>query len=128
MSNNYKLYSEIELSSEVMSASAHRLVQLLFNSCLQRIELAKNFMVEKNPKKKCESIEKAMDIVEYLRGCLNHQDQKSQELATLLDAIYAYAQKNLLEAHINDDAVYLEEAKKVIADVKSGWDGIENKQ
>ncbi len=34
-------YGEIEVSSEVMSASSHKLIQLLMNKCLQQIQLAK---------------------------------------------------------------------------------------
>lgn len=118
------IYSELGLETDVMSASSHRLIQLMLDKCLQNIELSKNYIITNDVPKKCQAISKSLDIVEYLRICLNHQDEKAQELATLLDSLYAYLQKNLVQANLKNDIQSLDEAKKVLLQIKEGWDGI----
>lgn len=124
MSNANEAYSEIELSTDVLTASSHRLIQLMFEKCAQHIELSKTFILVNDIPKKCHSISKALDIIEYLRLCLNHQDEKASELSALLDSLYAYLQKNLVQANVNNDIQYLDEAKKILTELKTAWDGI----
>jgi|SRR5579883_702950 flagellar protein FliS len=124
MSNANDAYSEIEISTDVLTASSHRLIQLMFEKCAQHIELSKTYILVNDIPKKLHSISKAMDILEYLRMCLNHQDEKASELSSLLDSLYAYLQKNLVQANANNDIQCLDEAKKILTELKSGWDGI----
>lgn len=121
---NHKIYDEIELTSDVMSASNHRLIALLFNKYMQRIHHAELSMNEKHYEKKAREIVGALQILQYLRNCLDYRNDQSKELVVLLDSLYAYAQRNLTEANIHNDLSYLNEAKKVIEEVKAGWDGI----
>jgi flagellar protein FliS len=117
-------YSEIGIATDVMSASGHRLIQLMLDKCLQHIEIAKSHILSKDYIRKGQSISKALDIVEYLRVCLNHSDEKAKKLAEMLDALYAYLQKNLVNANIKNDIQLLDDSKKVLANIKEGWDGI----
>lgn len=128
MSNASKEYGEIELTTDIMTASSHRLIELLFNKFLQKIEVAKHSMQEKQFIKKSEAIQRAFDILQHLRLCLNHENPKSQELARLLDSIYAYAQSKLFEANMNNDVAYIEEARKVIVEVKTAWETMQQKE
>ncbi|VVC77092.1 Flagellar protein FliS [Aquicella siphonis] len=124
MKSSNDAYAEIETTTDVMTASSHRLIQLMIDKCLQHIELAKTHLLAGDIQKKCQSIAKALDIVEYLRICLNHNDERSKDLSSLLDALYAYLQKNLVQANIKNDIHCLDEAKKILGTLKEGWDGI----
>ncbi len=124
MTNANQAYQEIEISTEVMTASGHRLIQLLLERCLQNIEFIKNYMNAKDMNGKSQTIMKTLDIVEYLRLCLNHTDAKTKELSALLDSLYAYLQNNLRQANMTNDIAHLESAKSVLLDIKAGWDGI----
>lgn len=124
MNSKFKAYSDIELSTDVMTASGHRLIQLLLDKCLQQIELARAFIVGKDIPKKAAAVGKALDILEYLRICLNQDDPKARDLSQLLDKIYLYAHTNLLQANMDNDLVHLDHAKMVLIDIKAGWDGI----
>lgn len=124
MNNPFQVYSDIELSSDIMTASNHRLIQLLFEKCLQQIQMAKMHIMNKDLKQKHQAISRAMDIVTYLRSILNVTDQHTQELAKLLDTVYEAVGKGLLYATLNDDVDYLDHAYKLLTTVKSGWDGI----
>lgn len=124
MKNLGQAYSDIGIESDVMSASSHRLIQLMLDKCMQHIEVSKTHMLANDITRKRQTLSKAMDIVEYLRMCLNHNDEKAQQLSTLLNSLYTYLQKNLLQATMRNDVQSLEEAKKVLLQIKEGWDGI----
>jgi flagellar protein FliS len=124
MQNPNQAYREIELSTEVMTASAHRLIQIMLERALQNIEFAKTYIQQKEINAKSQLIIKTLDIVEYLRLCLNHSDEKSKEMSKLLDSLYAFLQNNLRQANMTNDPEYLDKAKAVLVDIKAGWDGI----
>lgn len=126
MINASKMYSEVELTTDIMTASSHRLIELLFNKYMQKLELAKNFILNKDYISKSQSIQRAFEILQYLRNCLNYESTRSLELVKLLDSIYEYAQKQLLEADRTNEVACIEEARKIISEVKMGWEGIKN--
>lgn len=117
-------YEDIELTTEVMTASNHKLIELLINKCLQEMNLAQMYIEANDNQKKLKSISKSMDIIGYLRMCLKFDDKKAHEMATLLDAIYDYLERTLLQANITNDTKFLDEAKKILSNIKEGWDGI----
>lgn len=124
MNATTELYSDIELTTEVMTASSHRLIQMLIDKCLQQVRLAKTFITEKDIHKKHKAISKAADIINYLRTCLNFDDEKARDLSNLLDSIYIFIEKSLLEASLKNDVWYLDQSETVLTILKSGWDGI----
>lgn len=127
MGNPQNLYSDIELTTEVMDASKHRLIQLLYEKCLQQISFAKNAIVDKDIKRRHQTIAKAGDIVHYLRTCLNFKDDQTKELSSLLDINYVFVEKCLLKATLKNDIEPLDQAHLVLSTIKSGWDGIADK-
>ncbi len=116
-------YKEIDIQTDVMTASAHRLIQLLFNRCLEHIQNAKRQIQENQLMEKCTSISKATDILEYLRLCLNLEDEKAKSIAGTLDQLYIYIERILLMANADNNTQYLDEATKLLSNIKEGWDG-----
>lgn len=123
----HKEYEEIELNTEIMTASSHKLIQLLINKCMQEINTAQIHIENKDITKKLKSISKAMDIIGYLRMCLKFDDKNAHELALQLDAIYDYMERTLLQANIDNDVKLLNDAKRALVNIKEGWDGISEK-
>lgn len=126
MTNSSALYTDIELSTEVMSASGHRLIQMLLEKCLQQINVAKSAIENKNIAKRNQAISRANDIVTYLAMCLNFQDEQTREIASLLATNYSIVEKCLLNAMLKNDIGYLDIGHTVIANIKEGWDQIGN--
>ncbi len=124
MHTPHQLYSEIEISTEVLGASRHKQIQMLLEKCMQQIQHSKSHMKDKNIQKKHKSISNALDIVNYLRACLNHTDPQARELAELLGALYSFLEKSLLKASVHNSADYLDQAEAVLKNIKEGWDGI----
>lgn len=124
MNNSFEIYGDIELDSDVMTASNHRLIQLLFEKCMKQIQQAKIHIINKNIKQKHATIQKANDIVIYLREILNVEDESTKKIAGLLDSVYESVGKALLYATLNNDIDYLDHAYKLLTTIKEGWDGM----
>lgn len=120
----YKSYQSIEIETEVVSASPHRLIQILLEKGIQQINLARMHMQNNNIPNKCESISKAMDIINYLKITLNKDDPQANELSKHLDVVYQYADRMLLMANLKNDEKFLDEALKKMMEVKSAWDSM----
>lgn len=128
MKNSYTEYNDIQIETDVMSGSKHKLIQLLMEKCLQQIALAKIYMDANDLMQKHNAIKKSLDILDYLRICLNFKDPKSHQISSQLDALYAYMEKNLVQANIDNNSSYLDEATKLLSTIKEGWDGIAEKE
>lgn len=119
-----KLYEQIGLETEVLDASPHRLIQMLLEKSLQQINLSRLYLQQNDIAKKCAAIDKAMDIVLYLKLSLNMEDPQAVELSQKLDVVYSFVEKQLLEANRNNSAQYLDAAISNLLTIKSGWDEI----
>lgn len=120
--NAMQTYQQITVHSGVEDASPHRLIQMLLEGALDNIAQAKGAMIQKNLEKKGKSISVALGIIEGLQGSLDFE--KGGEVAQNLNQLYEYAMQKLLEANLNDEPSHLEEVAKLMATIKSGWDGI----
>jgi flagellar protein FliS len=106
-----------------MDASPHRLIQMLLDGAIARILTAKGHMKQNQLSKKGESISSAISIVDGLRNSLDMD--KGGEISKNLDALYEYINAVLLKANINNDINLLNEAGKLLSEIKLGWDAIE---
>jgi len=108
----------------VMDASPHRLIQMLLDGAMSRILSAKASLKQKNIAKKGEQIGNAISIIEGLRASLDFK--VGGELSENLDALYEYIAGILLQANIQDDVALLDEAGKLLSEIKMGWDAIDS--
>lgn len=118
-----KQYQEMGAHSGVMDASPHRLIQMLLDGALSRILSAKASLKQKDIAKKGEQIGNAISIVEGLRASLDFKI--GGEISKNLDALYEYIAGILLQANIKNDPALLDEAGKLLSQVKMGWDAID---
>ena len=92
--------------------------------CLQHMETAKFCIINKDISKKHQTIAKALDIINYLRLCLNFKNEQALALSEQLDALYAFMGSNLLKANLKNDIDYIDQAHNALATIKEGWDGV----
>lgn len=118
-----KQYQQMGAHGGVMDASPHRLIQMLLDGAIARILTAKGHMKQNNLAKKGESISSAISIVDGLRNSLDMK--KGGEISKNLDALYEYINTVLLKANMNNDINLLNEAGKLLSEIKLGWDAIE---
>jgi flagellar protein FliS len=115
-------YQQVNVQAGVVTASPHRLVQMLMDGALQRIAEARGALSRSDLALKGEKIGKAIAIVGGLRESLN--TDLENRLVEDLDALYDYMQRRLLQANVSNNDDMLAEVSQLIRTVKEGWDGI----
>lgn len=118
-----KQYQQMGAHSGVMDATPHRLIQMLLDGALTRILSAKGALKQNKTAKKGEQIGSAISIIEGLKASLDFE--KGGEISKNLDALYEYINHILLQANIKNDESLLDEAGKLLSQIKMGWDAID---
>ena len=117
-----KQYQQVSVSSSVMGASPHRLVQMLMEGALERISIAKASMARNEIATKGQNISVAINIVGGLQGSLNKE--AGGAIAENLHNLYDYMICRLLMANSKNDETILDEVFGLMLQVKMGWDAM----
>ncbi len=115
-------YKKVGAHSEVGAASPHRLIQMLLEGALEKINLAKGYMQRGEIALKGNHISWAISIIDGLRMSLDRE--AGGEIADNLDALYDYMGRRLAEANMTNDPAMLEEVSGLLLEIKSAWDAI----
>ncbi len=119
-----KSYHHVHAAGSVTDASPHRLIQMLMQETMNCLKKAEGFLEYGNIPGRTHNINRAVEMISYLRDCLNINE--GGEIAANLDKLYGYMLRRLFEANSYQDKVALEEVSSLMATVKEGWDGISN--
>ncbi|GGY70066.1 B-type flagellar protein FliS [Cellvibrio zantedeschiae] len=119
-----KQYRQLGLETQINNASPHRLIQLLMEGALERLNGAKAAIDRGDTATKGALIGKAMGIISGLRASLD-MSVEGTELPERLDNLYDYMGRRLLEASAFNKAEIVSEVIELLKTIKSGWDGIE---
>lgn len=120
--NGLNAYQRVNTQTSITDADPHKLIQLLYNGAIERINMAKARMQAKDYEGKGKLIGKAIEIIGGLKSFLDFE--KGGELATRLEALYDYMERTLLEASAKNDMAKLDEVISLLRSIKEGWDGI----
>jgi flagellar protein FliS len=121
-------YKSVDQSSEILSASGHRLVQILYEALIEKM-LRARAIIENAPidyEAKGHLISRCILILGHLKGTLDFE--QGGEVAKNLEQVYESTTRLLFEANFSCDLVYLDQAVRLIKTIKEGWDGIADKQ
>lgn len=115
-----KAYQSVAVQTSVATADPHRMTLLLYDGAIQAIRIALAHMGTSRIAAKCEAIGKAVCIVE--EGLKASVDRKvGGVLAERLVALYDYIELRLLQANLRNDRTALEEAHKLLGDLRTAW-------
>lgn len=120
--NGLQAYQRVNTQTSITDADPHKLIQLLYNGALERINMAKARMQAQDYEGKGRLITKAIEIIGGLRSFLDFE--KGGDLAERLEALYDYMERTLFEANAKNDVAKLDEVADLLRSVKEGWDGI----
>ena len=113
-------YARVGVETSVNAASAHKLIELLFNGFMDAIVLARGAMRAKQIETKGKAIGRAARIVEEgLKAGLNLE--AGGRLAADLDSLYAYIGLRLLHANLRNDEAALDECVRLIGPLRDAW-------
>lgn len=116
-------YQRINVETGMHTIDQHHLVSLLYEGVLNSVATARGALVRGDVAVKCQSITKAIRILEEgLATALDRVD--GGEIAENLGALYDYCVRRLIEANARNDDTILQEVMRLIEPVAQGWNEI----
>jgi flagellar secretion chaperone FliS len=111
----YQRYFE----NELQETSPLRLVLMLYRGALDAIACARRHLRAGDIRARSQAISKAMAIVTELS--LSLEKERGGELSRNLAALYAYAEKLLIQANFEQREKPLEEVEGLLSTLLEGW-------
>lgn len=111
-------YQMVATHGSVNEADPHRLIVMLMDGALARIAQARGCMERKATAEKSVCLQRAMAIIDELRGSL---DLTQGDLAHNLDSLYEFMSRQLLQAHVSDKAELLERVASLLQEIRGAW-------
>jgi flagellar protein FliS len=115
-------YQSVNAQTSVVDVDRHKLISLLFDGALERINMAKARIQAKDFEGKNKLINKSIEIVAGLRSFLDLNN--GRDVAQNLYDLYEYCERRLFEANLKNDPALLEEVAGHIRKIREGWEGI----
>lgn len=116
-------YRQVKVQTAVPTADPHRLVAMLFEGALEKIQGAK-LRIDHHGSiaEKGELISGAISITDALRASLDKT--QGGEIAENLDQLYEYMGRRLLEANLHNDTKALDEVAFLLRSIEEAWSAI----
>lgn len=118
-------YQRINVETSMHTMDQHQLVHLLYQGVLEAITAARGALARDDVALKCNSIAKAMRIIE--EGLATALDRENGgQIAQNLSDLYEYCLARLVQANIHNDDSILEEVARIIGPIAQGWSDMKN--
>lgn len=115
-------YGKVGIETDVLTASPHRLVALLFDGAIEGMNLAIAAIQAGNTPVKSNALCRCVRILdEGLKAALNLE---STPLAHDLRDLYAYVCMRLTYANLHSDVAVIEECKRLLQPIREAWHAI----
>ena len=108
--------------TSIETAGKLDLIVMCYEKSIQLLKQAKDHYEKNEIEKKARKMQKALDIINELKGCLNME--KGGQIAQNLDSIYTYVNRRLLLGDIQSDFSVFEECVNILGELKSAWEEI----
>ena len=114
--------------NKVITASGVELIIQLYDEVMNIIRLAKPILTKGDKlsfdeiKTKSKALNKAVNVVTALADSLDME--KGGEISDNLSKLYEFINLRLLNANLNNDPVMLDEATRVLHELREAWIGI----
>ena len=116
-------YQRINVETSMHTIDQHQLVSLLYEGVLSSIATARGALARGDVVTKCNSVSKAVRIIE--EGLMTALDRDAGgELAQNLEALYDYSLRRLLLANAHNDDAMLAEVAHLFEPIAQGWNQI----
>jgi flagellar protein FliS len=122
-------YRAVRSHGLVADASPARLVQIMFEQILSHLATAQGCMERirgnlplNEVRTKCAAMTKALRLIAQLDATLNME--KGGQIAANLRNLYRYMLNRLTQANVINDPAIVAEVARLVATIKTGWDGI----
>lgn len=97
---------------------------MLYDGALRFLNQAKVAMRQKNYERQNDQCKRAQDIISELMSCLDRE--KGGEIASNLMSLYVFAYDRIVQGNLEDSEEYIDQAMKVLTDLRESWAELEN--
>ena len=105
--------------TEVQSRSPLELVVMLYDGALRFMREARAAFDARDIRRRGEALSRTMAIIDELQNTL---DMKAGgDIAASLDQLYTYVRQRLLDASMRQDPAPVDDAIKVMTNLRDGW-------
>ena len=108
--------------NNIEQADPHALISLIMQHTLGNLAAAKGAIDRKEIESKNKMLTKVIGLIGELQNSLDME--KGGELSTNLYDLYGYMIRQVNQANLKNTTDPLTEVTMLIAEIKSGWDGI----
>lgn len=116
-------YQQVGAAAHVAAADDPvKLIQLLMTKAVEQLTLARGHMERGEVAPKAEQLSRAVAIIDTLNGLVDLD--RGGEIARNLRDLYDYATQRVTYANLKNDTQALDDATRVLREIKAGWDGI----
>lgn len=124
MKSGASVYAKVGVETDVLAASPHKLIAMLFEGADVALGKAVQQMANRDIAGKGASISKAINIIQ--NGLHASLDMKAGgEIATNLASLYEYMVAKLLEANLKNSTELVAEVRRLLGEIKSAWSAID---
>ena len=117
--NPYAATTNAYKSTAVMTATPEQLVVMLYDGAIRFLRQATAAMQEGAHGHASERIGRTEAIIDELLSTLNHE--AGGELATRLQAIYAFCRRCLIEARVERESSKVAHVIRLLVDLREAW-------
>ncbi len=117
-----KSYHAVGIQAAIADATPHRLIQMLMEGAIDRLNLAKGCVERGEHSERSKLISHAASIIGGLGSSLD--TERGGEMAANLAELYSYMLRKLTSAQIAADSAGIDEVVDLLGELKAGWDAI----
>ena len=107
------------LQTQVQSRTPLELIVMLYDGAIRFIGEAREGIVQRDIARRGRAISRAMAIISELQSSLDME--KGGDIAVSLDSLYVYVRDRLVDASIKQDVKPLDDATRVLKNLREGW-------
>ena len=112
-------YQTVSAHGAVADADPHRLVQMLMDAAMERMNTARACIERDETSRKARLLHSCVTLIAELRGSLNMKD--GGPLAQNLSALYEYMNRQLLMANVQNDVSKITEVMSLLTEIRTAW-------
>lgn len=112
-------YQSAAAHGGVAAADPHRLIVMLMDGALERIQTARGCIARGDAAEKARLLNRAVSIVGELRGSLDMKN--GGQIAVNLSELYDYMARRLLKATSENRVELLDEVSGLLNEIRSAW-------
>jgi flagellar protein FliS len=117
--NRLAAYQSVSAHGGVADADPHRLVQMLMDAAMERMNTARSCIERGEIARKAQLLHSCVTLIAELRGSLNMSD--GGQLAQNLSALYDYMARQLLMANVESDMGKITEVMSLLNEIRGAW-------